>query len=168
LAPRLCRRRRESFNALASGLQDALWRAGGSPEEHRTDSLSAAFRNVPNSERSELTARYEALCAHYGMRASRCNLGESQENGSIESRHNSLKEALRQALMLRTSRAFENRVSYDAFVEKIAQRLKARVEKRLTAERLTLRPLPPRRTAEFDETTARVSKYDIYCQERRI
>lgn len=65
-------------------------------------------------------------------------------------------------------RAFENRVSYDAFVEKIAQRLKARVEKRLTAEWLTLRPLPPRRTAEFDETTARVSKYDIYCQERRI
>jgi len=152
----------ESFNALATGLQDALWRAGGSPEEHRTDSLSAAFRNLPESEQRELTARYEALCAHYGMRASRCNLGESQENGSIESRHASLKEALRQALMLRGSGDFESRAAYEAFVEMIVKRLNARVEKRLTAERITLRPLPARRTAEFDEISARVSKYGIF------
>ena len=30
----------ESFVALATGLQDALWSLGGVPEEHRTDSLS--------------------------------------------------------------------------------------------------------------------------------
>lgn len=36
----------ESFEALASGLQNALWQLGGVPEEHRTDSLSAAFRNL--------------------------------------------------------------------------------------------------------------------------
>ena len=35
----------ESFSALAQGLQEALWRLGGAPLEHRTDSLSAAFRN---------------------------------------------------------------------------------------------------------------------------
>lgn len=35
----------ESFMALSSGLQAALWRLGGVPEEHRTDSLSAAFNN---------------------------------------------------------------------------------------------------------------------------
>jgi hypothetical protein len=29
----------ESFTALATGLQSALWELGGSPEEHRTDSL---------------------------------------------------------------------------------------------------------------------------------
>jgi hypothetical protein len=30
----------ESFQALSAGLQRALWRLGGAPEEHRTDSLS--------------------------------------------------------------------------------------------------------------------------------
>jgi len=32
----------ESYEALAEGLQEALWRLGGTPREHRTDSLSAA------------------------------------------------------------------------------------------------------------------------------
>jgi hypothetical protein len=36
----------ESFVALAEGLQDALWALGGAPEQHRSDRLSAAFRNV--------------------------------------------------------------------------------------------------------------------------
>ena len=36
----------ESFVALATGLQDALWSLGGVPKEHRSDSLSAAFRNL--------------------------------------------------------------------------------------------------------------------------
>ena len=36
----------ESFVALAEGLQDALWALGGVPEQHRSDSLSAAFRNL--------------------------------------------------------------------------------------------------------------------------
>jgi hypothetical protein len=35
----------ESFVALAEGLQNALWALGGAPKEHRTDSLSAAYRN---------------------------------------------------------------------------------------------------------------------------
>ena len=33
----------ESYSALADGLQSALYRAGGSPLEHRTDSLSCCF-----------------------------------------------------------------------------------------------------------------------------
>ena len=36
----------ESFVALAEGLQNALWSLGGAPREHRSDSLSAAFRNL--------------------------------------------------------------------------------------------------------------------------
>ena len=36
----------ESFVALAEGLQNALWGLGGAPLEHRSDSLSAAFRNL--------------------------------------------------------------------------------------------------------------------------
>ncbi len=150
----------ESFIALSTGLQSALWRLGGVPEEHRTDSLSAAFNNL--AEELELTRRYAALCEHYGMRASRCNPGQSQENGSIESRHDSLKTALDQALRLRGSRCFDDRSAYEALVETIVARLNARIAARLVVERATLRPLPQRRTAEYEELSARVSKYAIF------
>jgi hypothetical protein len=36
----------ESFVALVEGLQNALWGLGGVPEQHRSDSLSAAFCNL--------------------------------------------------------------------------------------------------------------------------
>lgn len=150
----------ESFMALSTGLQAALWRLGGVPEEHRTDSLSAAFNNL--AEEQELTRRYDDLCRHYGMRASRCNPGQSNENGSIESRHDSLKTALDQGLRLRGSRAFDDVGAYEAFVDQIVQRFNVRVAKRLADERLVLRPLPARRTAEYEEISARVSKYGIF------
>lgn len=153
----------ESFGALSEGLQRALWRLGGAPEEHRTDSLSAAFKNLHAAEREDVTTRYEALCRHYGMRPSRCNPGESHENGSIESRHHSLKAKLTQALLLRGSCDFADRASYEAFVDSIVQRLNGRIDRRaLETESASLRPLPPRRTAEFDELPVRVSKYGIF------
>src|SRR5690606_6423293 len=45
----------ESFVALAEGLQNALWTLGGAPAEHRTDSLSAAFRNLDREARDDVT-----------------------------------------------------------------------------------------------------------------
>ena len=150
----------ESFIALSAGLQGALWHLGGVPEEHRTDSLSAAFKNL--AEEADLTRRYADLCRHYGMRASRCNPGQSHENGSIEARNDSLKTALDQALRLRGSRSFDNRQGYEAFVEQIVSRMNVRVVKRLAVERPMLRLLPVRRTAEYEELPARVSKYAIF------
>ena len=35
----------ESFEALSTGIQEAFFKFGGVPQEHRTDSLSAAIRN---------------------------------------------------------------------------------------------------------------------------
>jgi hypothetical protein len=57
----------ESFVALAEGLQNALWGLGGAPQEHRTDSLSAAFRNLDRQAQDDLTSVYDELYAHYGM-----------------------------------------------------------------------------------------------------
>jgi hypothetical protein len=150
----------ESFMALSDGLQAALWTLGGVPEEHRTDSLSAAFNNL--ADQQTLTQRYAALCEHYGLRATRCNPGKSNENGSIESRHGSLKSALDQALRLRGSRSFLDVSEYEAFVQTVVGRMNARVALRLNAERKMLRPLPKRRTAEFEELSARVSKYAVF------
>ncbi len=57
---------------------------------------------------------------------------------------------------------FGDRVDYETFVETIVQRMNRRVEKALELERAALRPLPERRTAEFTEIVARVSKYGIF------
>ena len=91
----------ESYVALAEGLQNALWALGGAPLEHRSDSLSAAFRNLDKDAREDLTRRYDALCAHYGMQPTRNNRGVAHENGAIESSHGHLKSAVRDALLMR-------------------------------------------------------------------
>ena len=150
----------ESFQALTSGLQNALWMAGGVPEEHRTDSLSAAFNNL--AEQEELTTRYRELCAHYGVRASRNNPGVSHENGAIESRQGSLKRALDQGLLLRGTREFADLPAYEQFVAETVRRLNARCARAWEVERAVLKPLPARRTVDFEEIDARVSKYGVF------
>ena len=92
--------------ALAEGLQNALWALGGAPLEHRSDSLSAAFRNLNPEARADLTTRYDALCAHYRMEPTRNNRGVAHENGSIEGAHGHLKLAIRDALLLRGTTDF--------------------------------------------------------------
>jgi hypothetical protein len=91
----------ESYVALAEGLQNALWALGGSPHEHRSDSLSAAFRNLDQDARQDLTRRYDALCLHYGMQPTRNNRSVAHENGSIESSHGHFKKAVKDALLMR-------------------------------------------------------------------
>jgi transposase InsO family protein len=150
----------ESFQSLATGLQDALWMAGGVPEEHRTDSLSAAFNNL--AEREELTKHYQALCQHYGLRPSRNNTGVSHENGAIEARQGSLKKGLDQALLLRGSREFADLGMYEQFVAETVRRLNARCARAWEAERACLKQLPTRRTADFEEIDARVSKFGVF------
>jgi hypothetical protein len=149
----------ESWVALSMGLQNALWALGGVPAEHRTDSLSAAFNNL--AEREELTRRYDELCERYGMRATRNNLGVSHENGSIESRQGTIKRSLEQALLLRGSRDFVSLADYRHFVTEVAMRLNARTTKALTVERACLQPLPSRRTSDYEELDARVTKFAL-------
>lgn len=141
----------ESFTALACGLQNALWALGGAPVEHRTDSLSAAFRNLEPEAATDQTRRYEALCAHYGMIASRNNAGIAHENGAIESRHGHLKAAIEQALLLRGTREFDGLDAYRGWIAELVGGRNARRQKDLDLERPHLRPLPARRTADHDE-----------------
>ena len=147
----------ESFVALAAGLQDALWSLGGVPEEHRTDSLSAAFRNLAPEVGEDWTARYDGLCGHDGMAASRNNRGVAHENGAIESPHGHLKSAIRDALLLRGSRDFDTLADYRAFVDALVGRRNARNRKRIDAERAVLRPLPGRRVEDGEETMVTVT-----------
>jgi hypothetical protein len=147
----------ESFVALAEGLQNALWALGRAPLQHRSDSLSAAFRNLDADTRQDQTRRYEALCAHYRMEPTRNNRGIAHENGSIEAPHGHLKQAIEDALLLRGSRDFDSLDAYRRFIDEIVGRRNARLKKRLELERPALQTLPAHRTTDYEETIVTVT-----------
>jgi transposase len=133
----------ESFEALSTGLQDALHRAGGVPRRVRSDSLSAAVNNLTSDK--EFAAAYRDLLEHYGMKGHRINVRKPHENGDVESSHGHFKDALDQALRLRGSRDFASVDDYLAFVRQLAQRRNAAREKRFRLEVAALGPVPPGR-----------------------
>ena len=141
----------ESFPALAEGLQNALWALGGAPKQHRSDSLSAAFRNLTADAREDITQRYAALMGHYGMEATRNNTGVAHENGAIESPHGHLKKTLEDALLLRGSRDFPDLDAYRAFVDMVVGRRNANLAKAIAIEKPALTPLPRARTTDCEE-----------------
>ena len=126
----------ESFTALSSGLQGALWHLGGAPEEHRTDSLSAAFKNLPDLERRRMDQPLCRTVRHYGMRPS------SQQSRRIarERQHRSRATARsRRRCGKRCCCAaigdFDDRPRTRRSSRTIVQRMNARVDKRLATER---------------------------------
>jgi transposase InsO family protein len=147
----------ESFVALAEGLQNALWALGGVPQEHRSDSLSAAFCNLDRDAQEDLTQRYQGLMRHYEMTPSRNNPGVAHENGSIESPHGHLKKALEDALLMRGARDFDDLDAYRRFVDCVVGRQNANNRKRIELERPHLAELPKRRTADFEEKVVTVT-----------
>jgi len=147
----------ESYVALAEGLQNALWALGGAPREHRSDSLSAAFRNLDRDAREDLTRRYDALCTHYRMEPTRNSRGVAHENGAIESPHGHLKHAIRDALLMRGTAEFENLGVYRSFLDEIIGRKNARNRQRIDAERAVLQALPDNRTADYEQALVYVS-----------
>ncbi|MBU6251509.1 MAG: IS21 family transposase [Cyanobacteria bacterium REEB417] len=148
----------ESFVALAEGLQNALALCGGVPAEHRTDSLSACFRNRDGSYAGDYTSRYRELCAHLGVIATRNNRGVAHENGAIEGPHRHWKRRLEQQLIQRGSRDFATEAEYRQLVAQVTADLnnRASVQQKLAIERLHLRPLPVERFADYEPVVATV------------
>jgi hypothetical protein len=145
----------ESFESLSSGLQNAFWRSGGVPTTHRTDSLSAAFKN--HVQEKLLTDRYDKLSKHYDVVATRNNKGVAHENGTIESPNRHLKRKIEQQLLLRNSRDFTTLSEYEAFVQVIVSKINRQSKTCFDEERLHLKSLPARRTCDFSELFVKVT-----------
>lgn len=147
----------ESFTALSEGLQDALWRLGGVPREHRTDSLSAAFKNLSKDAKQDATRRYDELIRHYGIVPTRNNRGKGHENGGIESPHGHLKNRIHQALLIRGSSDFESVEAYQQWLDTIVGSINIRNRDKVVQERKHLNPLPLQRTVDYTEEVVGVS-----------
>jgi hypothetical protein len=159
----------ETFEALVSGLQNALWTLGGVPEVLRLDNLSAATHELARTSGRVLTARFAEVVAHYGVRASRIRPGESHENGVVEKAHHLLKSAIEQALLLRGSRDFESVAAYMVFVNGLIEaKFHRGREQRLAEERAALRPLPSSRVPDYTRVVAKVRKWSTIHLAGRI
>ena len=146
----------ESFTALTEGLQEALWQLGAVPQTHRTDRLSAAYRNL--AEDDDAAAGYRSFCTHYGLDPTRNNLGVSHENGSVESSHGHLKTGLREALDLRGSREFADLAAYQDFLNEFVARRNARRRAEVVLELKAMRPLPSFKTTDFSLASVTVTR----------
>ena len=144
----------ESYAALATGLQRALHQAGGSPIEHRTDSLSAARNNRQN----QWTEAYSDLCTHYNLTPTRNNLGQSHENGVVECANGSLKRRLSQQLKLRGSNNFDSIEAYQAFVDQVVDKLNRRSHSRFIEEKQALQHLPDHHAANYQTLNLKVTR----------
>src|SRR5947209_12751660 len=132
----------ETFEALAEGIEKALWQIGGVPLQHRTDHLSAAVRQLRKEEQEDWTLRYQGLMAHYGMQPTWNNTGVAHENGDVEQSHHRFKQAVDQALRVRGSRDFATRAAYEHFLQDLIHKRNQTRVTRLTAEKEVLRHLP--------------------------
>lgn len=163
----------ESFESLSAGLQNALWEMGAVPEEHRSDSLSAAVKNMQHE--SEFTDRYQGLMRHYGMRPSHNNPGRGHENGDVEQSHHRFKRAVDQEMILRGSRAFQSRVEYAAFLVMILKRRNGGRQEKLQHELKVMHRLPEGRAEDWSLWSGKVSafstvnvKHNIYSVDSRL
>jgi len=156
----------ESYSALAEGLQNALYKSGGVPVEHRTDSLSAAYVN--QSQKQHLTRAYEGLCKHYGMTGTTNNPGLGHENGAIETSHGSLKHRLEQAIKLRGSADFDSVADYQALINRCTDRLNRYTLTRFEEEQKYLRPLPKYRFMDYSELSAKVTTSSTIAVKRGL
>jgi transposase len=130
----------ESFESLSDGFQNALFRLGAVPSIHQTDGLSAAVNNL--TQKRDFTQKYQALLSHYALEGRRTNASSPNENGDIEKSNDLLKKAIDQRLMLRMSRDFPDRKSYNCFVQQVVSELNSSRTQRVSEELAVMQDLP--------------------------
>ena len=163
----------ESFESLSMGLQNALWELAAVPEEHRTDSLSAAVNNL--SDLNEWTDRYRALMDHYGLRPSHNYPGRAHENGDVEQSHHRFKSAVEQELILRGSRDFATRQEYENFLRTVLRRRNSLRAEALSQELAVMKTLPSLKVEDYTKEKGKISRnstitvrHNVYSVDSRL
>jgi hypothetical protein len=149
----------ETFEALVSGIQGALWALGGVPLVLRSDNLSAATHELKLTGGRTLTTRFRGVLEHYDLRSTRIQPGESHENGVAEQQHHRTKSALAQALLLRGSADFASEQEYRDFVAFVVAKENRDVGPALDEEKKHLRPLPSSPVPGYTTVPSKVRKW---------
>jgi hypothetical protein len=163
----------ESFEAVASGLQNAFLAIGGVTRRVRCDSLTAAVNNL--SVDREFQSNYRDLLKHFGVKGHRINVRAAHENGDCESSHGHFKDYIDQQLRLRGNRDFESLDEWKAFLQKNIERRNQPRQADFRREQAVLQPLPPEAFPTYTqlELTVRSNamltiKQNTYCVPSRL
>lgn len=166
--------RSESLAALRRGMQAALVRLGRVPHWHQTDNSTAATHNLATGKRG-FNEEYQALVAHFGMKARTIGVGESHQNGDVEALNGALKRKLEQHLLMRGSRDFDSERAYETWVQEVLNKANALRGQRVKEEMAAMKPLSVRCLPEYTEQEVRVSawgtirvKYNSYSVPARL
>lgn len=157
----------ESLLALRLGVQSALGRLGYVPKIHQTDNTTAATHNLGRDSHAKtleergFNEEYLQLMAHYGMEPQTTHLSSPNENGDVESANGAFKRAVKQHLLLRSSRDFASLEAYETFLWGIMEKRNAGRQSRLAEELAQMRPLTVDPWPLMREWTLRVGNNGI-------
>ena len=154
----------ESLLAIRLGIQSTLVKLGYVPKIHQTDNSTAATHNLGAKAREKslgergFNDEYLQLMAHFGMEPQTIHIGASNENGDIEASNGSLKQAVKQHLLLRGGPDFESQEAYETFLWQIMDRRNTLRSKKLGEELAVMRPLTAEPWPEMRELRPRVNR----------
>jgi hypothetical protein len=153
----------ESLGAVRLGLQSSLLQLGYVPRIVQTDNSSAATRRLGIQEESEegrrrtYTVDYLHLLDHYGLEPQSIHVGNPNENGDVEAANGVLRNAFKQALLLRGSREFDTIEEYERFLGAIMAKRNRQRQARLAEEMAVMKPLQATPLASSVKEQVRVS-----------
>ena len=160
----------ESMVALKAGIQAALFILGHRPEWHQTDNSTAATHKAPKGkdkdkdkvkreEKRRFNADYIKFMDHMGMKPRTIAVGQSNQNGDVESTNGALKRSLKQHLLLRGNSDFESLDAYKTWLSEVLTLGNAHRGVRLEHDLAAMEPLTCRRLPAWTEERVKVSSW---------
>jgi hypothetical protein len=150
----------ESLLAYQRALQVTLFKLGAVPHYHQTDNTSAVTHQVGQADETarNYNPAYLAVLKHYGLAARTIHIGCPEQNGDIEAANGSLKQALRQHLLLRGGRDFASLAQYEQFIEHVMTRRNEGRQQRLREELAMMKPLTVTPLGLYQEYRLKVNR----------
>jgi hypothetical protein len=98
---------------------------------------------------------------HYGLEPQTIHVASPNENADVEAAHGVLKRALKQELLLRGSREFEDIEAYEAFLFEVMDKRNKQRQERLVEEVAAMKPLKATPLANSVKRKVRVSSSSL-------
>ncbi len=162
----------ESMAAIKRGVQTAVFRLGRVPQFHQTDNSTAATHKLSKADRVKakrdgaqlapkrgFNEEYVGFMEHLGMTPRTTAVGEKEQNGDIEAANGALKRRLKQLLILRGTRDFEDLAAYQQFIDKAVSKANAARVTRVREDLENMAILKVDRLVEFKEVDVRVTSW---------
>ena len=157
----------ESLSAVRQGLQSSLRKLGYVPKRVQTDNSSAATRRLGITEEEESTEKrgytrgYLDMLEHYGLTPQSTHVGNPNENGDVEAQNGALKRGVKQLLLLRGSRDFDDIEGYEAFLFEVMEKRNRGRQEQVAVEIAVMKPVAATPLATSVTQKVRVSQSSL-------